>query len=186
MTGEHQQESESLESRVFIEKRPTSVTVIGWTWIVIGVLMILSAAHALFGSALMFLLPPRHPPPQDRALLLLFPVLALFQIAFAFVAIKAGRHLLLLEEWARRTIAVLCRMALIGVVIFISGWIVTWTVLVPREGGMLDWGLLLFGLAIASIDGAIFIVPLVLMLRSLGSEKLRDVFLPERRGNRVF
>ncbi|MGH7388907.1 MAG: hypothetical protein ACREM3_05545 [Candidatus Rokuibacteriota bacterium] len=117
-------------------RRPTTVTVIGWAFIVSGALALMAAVMGLAAwravpeprSALFLQPPPDAPLPLVWASTLLdvFEGLAIAQGAAAAVAMIAGAQFLRLRRWTRPVLETLAWFALVFIVGFGLVWVSTW------------------------------------------------------------
>jgi hypothetical protein len=109
---------------MFQEQRPTSVTVIGWAWIVMGTLMGISAVFTLVGLVVW----------QDMGLtsdampliFRLMPALAVLEGVVAAVGVVGGVGFLRLQARARLVLEVLTWLTLVAVIGFMVVWLVGW------------------------------------------------------------
>lgn len=159
----------------FIEKRPTAVTVIGWFWIIVGGLMVLSGG---MGSlAFMAWGASEHFADSDRAPKLFtfmfqhFVVIAGVQGCFGALAAVAGWHFLRLRTWARSILEIL---SWVGLVCFVS-WVVAFNIAsgsMHRGEGVDSFSV--FRIVIAVVSIVIYGVPLGFIIYFLRSAKVRD------------
>ena len=109
---EEQQSDGSGEERVFLEKRPTCVTVIGWVWIIVGSMVCLTVMVSV--SVLFSGLVGLTATTQDRLLQAgLYGLLLASQTALGILSISGGINLLKLKSWARKLLLVLCWIVLV-------------------------------------------------------------------------
>jgi hypothetical protein len=114
-------------------ERPAAVTVIGWVWIVYGVVKLLGGLWGLFvwrfGGVREFFAGPGIPAVLPASLAKAFGgfgVAVTVQIVYAFGVLVAASALLRRRPWARVVIEVLCWIGLCYVTIFAAGWIWAW------------------------------------------------------------
>jgi hypothetical protein len=162
---------------MFEEKRPTCVTVIGWAWIVIGVLMGLSAFMALFVS-MMMMGPNGIGASSDQnvpTLMRLFPLLGIVQMAISVLAILSGVHFLRLKAWSRSVLEILTWLLLLFIVGFTIFWIRDWLSMtsIHAPPGFSSMGVVM-GIVVLGIYG----VPLGIMLRFLRGDKVKLALTP--------
>lgn len=134
-------------SKTFVEARPTPVTVIGWAWIILGGMMLLSASLAL----IMQIAAPPPELPDDVPFAWFwrnFAVFAVGQVVLSVFGIVAGRRLLKLERWARGALEVASWILLASVLGFLLFWVLNAGALMGGEDG-----------AEAGIEAVFFIVP---------------------------
>ena len=170
--------------------RPTSVSVIAWTWIVTGGFAVFSGIMSLLmlGAmpALQSELPHTPGMPQDFGLITsMFPYfgwLVLTQLVLAAVAIVAGIQFLQLRSWARAALEILSWISLIYVVGFGLFWISTWSTITggfAQEGAPFDMETLrVAGLAVAIFITLAFAIPLGIMIKYLRGKVIREAMLP--------
>ena len=140
---------------MFAEKRPTAVSVIGWAWIVLGGLMLLSAGSALvltsFYGGFSF--------PFALNTYRLFSVL---ELVVGSCGLVAGVSFLKLRLWSRIALETLSWLAIAGILASSVGLMFS----VP--------GLPALFIGVAIGMSLLYCVPLGLMLRALRSDKVRD------------
>jgi hypothetical protein len=167
-------------------KRPRSVTVIAWVWIITGVLMVVSSVVLLLAYTMVKKMAAGQPfppamPAELEALLPLFGHVGLsisIQLASAVITLVAGIAFLKLRAWARTTIEAICWLSLLYVVgLGIYG---TFS-LAGLAGNMPRGALPVSGgafTAVAVVAGivvtAVFAVPLAVMIRSLRGREIRE------------
>lgn len=168
--SEKQQSGGSGEERVFLEKRPTCVTVIGWVWIILGALSCLGALWLVFvwfvewselGASF-----------HERALeAALYVLLLVMETTLGVLSLSGGMNFLKLKSRARKLLLVLCWIMLIlfvanGVLFLCVG---IWDLLqgepmLPTVGGLV-LGVLWVGALCAGF---------VIMLRYLRGDRVKD------------
>lgn len=95
---------------MYQEKRPTCVTVIGWTWIIYGGFMFLSAPLSIYflvkSSEILQTL--KHPPPiSDTTFLFRYVTLtATIQIFMGIIGLVSGINFLKLKAWSRNVLEI--------------------------------------------------------------------------------
>jgi hypothetical protein len=163
-------------------ERPAAVTVIGWVWIVYGILKLVGGVWALaawrFGGLRDVFAGPGFPTAlPTRILQNAFGHLALglaAQVVFAGSVVIAAAALLRLRSWARSAIEVLCWFSLCYVVAFTLGWIWLWrrvSVGAPRPDSFRFIGLTV-AIGAAIVLGLAFIS----MIRALRGDDVRRAF----------
>lgn len=154
---------------MYREQRPTCVTVIGWAWIVIGILMCISAVMAVLISSMM--MDVLRDQPDVPFIIELFPLLFAVQLVVGVLGIFAGVHFLRLRTWARTTLEVLSWSLLVLLVGFLVLWMINWLSMAARHGGD---GFALMGAVVGLLSTALYVVPLGIMLRYLRGPKVRE------------
>lgn len=159
--------------KTFIEQRPTCVSVIGWAWIVLGAGMCLSGTMALVVSTI--LLNEAPPAPVSAQL---FPYLALIQICIALIGFISGINFLKLKAWSRRVLEALSWFFLVLCAGFMFFWEYMWITQVPAgsEPEAFKW----LGAVMGLVISCIYVVPLVIMLKYLRGEKVRNALRDDR------
>ena len=157
---------------MYLEKRPTFVTVIGWAWIIIGSLMCLSAAMVFF---IPFMVGDIVQDGSEIPLIFkIFPVLALVQISVAVLGIVSGVNFLKLKPWSRNVLEVLTWFLLIFIIGFGIFWVYNWNSVISGDGQLgLNLIPLFMGIGIIGIYG----FPLGIMLKYLRGKKVRDAII---------
>ena len=121
-------------SKTFEEPRPTPVTVIGWAWIILGSMMLLSASLAL----IMQIVAPPPEVPDDvpfAALWRYFAVFAVGQVMLSVFGIVAGLRFLKLERWARGALEAASWILLASLLGFVIFWVLNVGALMGGEDG---------------------------------------------------
>ena len=159
--------------RTFEEPRPTSVTVIGWAWIIIGGLMCLSAAGALAMSPFAASSATGARPNVPAFFFWLFPLTAMVQLCIGLTGAVSGVYFLKLRRWSRRVLESLTWLLLVLIVGFAIFWIGTWISMSSSSAtGGLGGGALVFACAIF----AFYCVPLGIMLKTLRGPRVANAF----------
>lgn len=172
------------------EKRPTSVSVIAWTWIVTGAFMVFSGIMSLLMVSAMPSLTSQlpHAPnmPQGVGLMMgmfrYFGWLIAAQLVLAVVAIVAGYEFLKLRPWARAGLEILSWISLIYVVGFGVFWLSTWSTMtgqLPQQQDVpFDMATFrIVGLAVAAVVTLAFAIPLGIMIKYLRGKVVREAIL---------
>lgn len=169
-------------------KRPTSMTVIGWLFIVGSAFMILSAGMGLVALSMMRettggRLPPLPPdaPAMLRVLYGLMPyfwLLARLQIAFALFVLFAALQFLRRRAWARAALESVAWLGVVFTVGFALIWAATWVSMmstVPAQpGAPSPTFFTILGVVVAVVVAAIWATPLVVILVFLRGRTIRD------------
>lgn len=172
-----------------IKKRPTSVTVIGWIFIVVAVLMILGGAMGLV--AFSFIHPsggstvPPMPKDVGRTFAVMsivfqyFGLLASLQIVFAIFILIAGIQFLKLRAWARIALEIVSYLGLIYTVGFGTFWVVSWISVTSRfpvaESTVGPPALFnIFGAVMGIVVIAVCVVPLIVIIKFLRGETIKE------------
>ena len=112
-------------TKSFQEVRPTPVTVIGWAWIVIGSVMLMSAC----GGLVMTLVSPINSSAADltdvpfAVLWRNLQLLVCAQIVVAIVGVVSGKRFLALKASARTALELLSWLLLVSLVGFAMLWV---------------------------------------------------------------
>jgi ABC-type phosphate transport system permease subunit len=165
--------------------RPTSVTVIGWVWVVLGTMMTFSALMGLViymvtRQAWSQAAPPANAPEGFRALFKLFdwfPVLASAQVLLSPFIAWSGVQFLRLRRWARTSLEIINWLALAYVIAFSIFFVYAWNSMqagAPQKGDGPPAVFALFGTLAALFNMALFGFPLGLMIRYLRSQAVRE------------
>ena len=161
---------------MFEEKRPTCVTVIGWAWIVVGVLMGLSAMMGLLLTIASGGMPEasqagaRGMPDLWR----LLPLLVICQMGVAVLGVVSGINFLKLRRWSRCVLEVLSWLLLLFIVGFGVFWLSSW--LSASTGGAPPV-FALVGAAMGVVITGVYAVPLAIMLKYLRGPKVRSAMI---------
>lgn len=161
---------------MYQEKRPTCVTVIGWAWIVIGILMCLSSVMALFASSMILSQISTESPDAAKnvpAFLRFFPLLAVLQFGVAIFGIISGVNFLKLKAWSRTALEILTWLILIFVVGFMIFWVASWSFGTASSHAPIGFSIM--GAVMGIIVSATYGVPFGIMLKFLRSDKVKIV-----------
>ena len=168
--------------------RPKAVTVIGWLWLVLGVLFLF---RALVNLVVWRILKPdmlgfleafgEVPPSQQRMLRPLFEHLTAIQVCEAILSaavIVLAFQLLRLRPWARVGMQAACWLVLVYVVAFGAFWIWLWgsvgAAASPSHAGTIGRIGLFAGLAVLLTAAG----GLVAMIVLLAGSRVREAFRP--------
>jgi hypothetical protein len=154
------------------------VSVIGWIWFALGMMMVLSGAMGFLVYSFQAISRPMPAPPAELGPVFSFMfehfgTLALCQIAFAlFIAFSA---LMFLRQrwWAWRTLQAVTWLAILYVVLFGVSWVAVWVQL-PDTGPAPAPGIRIVGAMMGTAGILMFLVPLVVLLRFLNSNSVRN------------
>jgi hypothetical protein len=157
----------------FTEKRPTSVSVIGWFWIIVGSFMAFSGIVASLASIFQR---PRGFPRDTNAGFGVFDFVfghfvffAIAQVLVGAVAITAGAHFLRLRAWARTMLEVIAWLGLVNVI----GWIVVLQFDAISHGGERGAFHSIVRIVMGIMLMAFYGVPLGVIVHFLRSPKVR-------------
>lgn len=154
---------------MYLEKRPTCVTVIGWAWIIIGGFMCLSAIMALFGSIMIDEM-AQHDPDMPF-ISWIFPLLAIVQIGVGVLGLVSGINFLKLKAWSRKVLEGLTWLFLVFAVGFMVFWVFDW---VSMTSGDAPRGFGIMGAVMGVFITGIYGVPLGIMLKYLRGDKIKN------------
>lgn len=161
------------------------MTVIGWLFVVGSVLTALSALMGLAGDRMITegALPdvPPEAPPVIRFFVALMPflgVLALVQLVVAGFVLYTAIAFLRRRAWARTALESMTWTSLVGSVALIAAWVYVWVAMtsgIPaRPGALSPASLTLFGVVAAVFVGAVYVVPLAVIIGFLRGRTIRD------------
>jgi hypothetical protein len=171
----------------FRSRRPTTVTVIGWVFIVSGTLALTSAVMGLAAwravspprSAILFQPPPDAPLPilWVSTLLDAFEGLAIAQGVASAVAIFAGAQFLRLRHWTRPVLEALAWFALVFIVGFGLVWVSTWVSVTARmadTGGVPQRLFTIMGVMMGIGTAVVWGLPLAILIMLLRGPAVRQ------------
>jgi hypothetical protein len=138
------------------KNRPTCVVVIGRVWIVLSILICLSAALNLIATA-----------SPDRPI-------AVVQMALSIVAFTSAFMFLKLREWARRLLEYLTWISLTFVIGFSIFWLTKWVSTSLEKGSA---GFTVVGAIMGLTSLALCGIPMSILLKFLRSKIVRDAML---------
>lgn len=175
-------------------KLPTPVTVLGWGWIILGILSFISGTMALLMSTVMNAMAPggfppsgKNFPPQFAVMQVVFEhftILALTQLVLAACVVYTGANLLKLREWARRVLLALSILALTYIVSFSIFWMYMW-ISMTHTGAAAAPGppmaFTLLGVVGGTMNMVVFSIPAILSINSLRGKSVRDAIANRHR-----
>ena len=158
--------------------RPISITVISWFWIIVGIIM---AVSALMGLLAFFSV---HQMPGDKLstlpgsrqfsffqfLLDHFIALTFLQLSISIFSIIAAINFLRLRSWARTVIEILSWICLSFVFCFGFFWFFEWGMKVQ---GAVPHKLNVIGLFMNVLFIAFYSIPLIVIIWHIRSDKIR-------------
>ena len=169
--------------------RPTSMTVIGWLFIVGSVFAALAAVAALlaFNMAQQQMRATEMPePPPDAplvfhlmaAIMPFFGLLALVQLAIAAFVLYAASQFLKRRAWARTALESVTWLAILGMVGTMLLWGYTWVSMASRipaqPGAPSPTSFTLFGVIVGVLAYAIYLVPLAVIVGFLRGRTIKS------------
>jgi hypothetical protein len=184
------------------QKRLVSVTVIGWIFIAVAALGILSGLMTLLMYASMkqiegFEFPPSREdmlgpatsemPPVLVAVFGAVPVffryfdaMIIFQILFAIFTLIAGIQFLKLQAWARAALEFISWWGLVGLICFYAFWLAVWisvgrmmSAIPMAEGGPPPFFLVFGGIA-ATLTLLFWAIPHIVVIKFLRGRTIRE------------
>jgi len=161
-----------MKKGMYLEKRPTCVTVIGWAWIIIGGLMCFAAVMALLNLAI--IRQTSEDNPEATVIFRIFPFLAVVQIGVGVVGLFSGINFLKLKSSSRTVLEVLCWLLLLFVAGFGILGLYMW---ISMTSGGVVFGSRHMGPIMGLLMTALYIVPLAIMLKYLRGNKVRNAMI---------
>ena len=170
------------------KKRPTAITVIGWIYIAVAVLMIFSGGMGFVAFSFMQDIKGERPPtPEDTpfpfgvmdVVFQHFDLLALAQVALAAFIIIASIQFLRLRRWARTALEVIAWLGLVYIVGFGIFWVTSWISItsgIPATEGASGPPPLfnVFGAVMGSMVMLFWAIPLVVIIAFLRGKTIRE------------
>lgn len=147
------------------QAKPTSLVVVGWVWIVLGGMAILTCAFAMIGMGLGAYVEGL---PITTSPFIWFLFAYPIQGAMGVWAILSGRAFHQLRRWGRTSLEVMTWILLAWVVLFTIIWCVLH---IYFYDSLMSLFLIGFGI----VNAAIWAIPLILMLRTLRSPLIREL-----------
>ncbi len=154
---------------MYQEKRPTCVTVIGWSWIIIGGLMCLSAITAILSWVVFGQL--AQDDPDTPFIFKIYPLIALLQVGIGVLGLVSGMNFLKLKPWARYGLQVLTGLLLVFVLGFMVFWEFSWVSMTSNHDPP---GFGIMGAVMGVLITGIYGVPLGIMLKYLRGPQVRN------------
>lgn len=171
---------------VTAKKRPTSVTVIGWIFIALAGLMILSSIMAFAVFSIMKHMGVDIPPlpaeaPGFVSIISQNPDLfILLQIGFAIFVLITSIQFLRLRSWARTTLEILSWLGFVYLVIFEIYWVSSWiskTLGASADENTINLIIVLhrvLGLITNIVYTAAFAIPIIVIIKFLRGKTIKE------------
>ena len=162
---------------MFQEKRPTCVTVIGGVWIVFGVLMFLSSVMGLLSWNMVGEAAKSEPNFHQNmpSIMSFFPHIVAVQSIVAIFGLISAINFLRLRSWSRAVLEIVTWILLIAIAGFSVYWEVGWVSSSFSNG---PDGFDILGAVMGLFIFAMFVIPLVIMLRYLRGDKVKNATQP--------
>ena len=161
--------------------RPTSVTVIAWVWICLGILAALGGAFHLSFPAIAHEMASQGAAEGVREfnIVWLAVPLGLIELGVSGLGIVSGAYFLKLRGWARTCLEVLSWTALIFTACFGVGSVALFLtkVLGNQHGFHVGTTFAIFWCAFALVFSAAFAVPFGVMIKALRGKTVRDALV---------
>lgn len=169
----------------FIEKRPTSISIIGWLWIILGTWMLFSGMVGFlafqFQSKAEGYQRVLQGPGMAAMMFRHFTAIASVQACVAIVGIVAGIQFLRLRAWARTVIEIMSWLGLI----FVMGLGITILTILWTQRNPNDTVGIAIGLAIGANIFVVFGAVLLWMIRYLRSPEVRSAVSSPHRSDGI-
>ncbi len=149
------------------ERRPKCISVIGWAWIIIGGMMIVSSVAAIVAFNTMTIPESRL---NDSWVLRMIPVFIVLQVMFAASGLYSGVHFLRLKPWSRQVLEVQSWVLLMLLIAFAVYWQVDWQSTVPSH---VQGNRQISGAIMGGVMMLLYIVPLGIMIKTLRGDVVR-------------
>lgn len=158
---------------MFQEKRPTCVSVIGWVWIILGSLMILSSILALLSWNMIGENATADPEFQQNmpSIMIYFSYIAMAQLLVAIIGLVSGINFLKLKSWSRIVLEILTLLFILFVVGFGIYWEFGWLTMTSGNGPK---GFNVMGAVMGVVIIGIYGVPLGIMLKYLRGDRVKN------------
>jgi hypothetical protein len=154
------------------------VTVIGWAWIVVGTMMLLSATMGLIGHFAGSGPDPREIP-EDVPFAIVWRYIYVWmtaQVLLASFGIFAGWRFLQLERWARGALELASWILLAALLAMAIAWIVYVPAMFAGEGDP-GQGFAMFYIVVAVLSTVFYGSPVGVMIYFLRSDRVRKAFV---------
>ncbi len=170
------------------KKKPKTVNVIGWTFTIFAVLLVLSGTMGLWLSYLFNKMPSLY-----EEVLLELPVMlksnvhliesielfAILQIVFGIFILLISIYFLKLYYWARIALEIVCWVGLVFTIIFcVLAVFISFgarTLIADRPLPSIDATYLL--IVVNVVISLLFIIPVIILIRILRSKIIKDAFI---------
>jgi len=170
------------------KKRSTSITVIGWIFLVSSILMIFSGGLGFIAFSFMKQLAEEMPPLSDelpnqfqimRIIFQNFGIIALLQVALATFVLMASIHFLQLRKWARNALEIITWLGLFYIVGFGIFWVVSWITITSSfpvsevpSGPPPMFNII--GAVMGCVVTVVWVVPLIIIIIFLRGKTIKD------------
>jgi hypothetical protein len=167
------------------KKKPASIAVIAWSYIVLALFVLLVSGVSIFGSQYV----NQQMETMPNEILESFPgmgfviqhsgLLLILQTIVAIFMLIAGIEFLRLRAWARTAVEILTWLCVVFAVTIVLFFIMTWINMVSQmmafedNGGTLSM-LTVVGIGVGLVLMVLFVIPLLMMIRALRGKAVRD------------
>lgn len=169
------------------EKKPAAVSAVGWIYIAVSGLMILSALMSLVMFAVMRKVTGGEFPPMGQGMpegfkfatfmFKHYGLIAFVQLLVAGFGLYSGIEFLRLRAWARTALEVLTWLGLAYIVGFGIFWIVSWmgatSAFPPAEAGGPTAAFGIFGAVMGLVVSLVFAAPAIIIIVFLRKPEVR-------------
>jgi hypothetical protein len=161
---------------MFQEKRPTCVSVIGWTWIILGTLMVFSSILALLSWNMIGENAKADPEFQQNMhrIMKYFSYIAVTQLLVVIIGLVSGINFLKLKSWSRIILEILTWLFILFIVGFGIYWEFGW---LKMTSGIGPKGFDIMGAVMGVVIIAIYGVPLGIMLKYLRGDIVKNAMI---------
>ena len=169
-----------------LKMRPTSVTVIGWMFVIFAILLVLSGCMSFIFAELIRKMPEAYQemPIDINQLFKSMPfafssimIFSILQIVYGVVILVSGIYFLKLKSWARITLEVISWFGLlatlVSAVLGVLGFTASLKVL--SELGFTQINIVL-GIIVYLVITIIFIIPIIVIIKALRGRVLKEAF----------
>lgn len=168
-----------------LEKKPTSVTVIGWIFIAITILMVLTGAMGFMAFRLLQqkeVLMTKDTPILFKLIFQYSYILAFLQIIFAIFVMIASIQFLKLRPWARTALEIISWLSLVYVII-VSIFCVVKTGMILSSPGAESTSCMfnILGVVAVILVTIVWAIPLIVIIKFLRGTTIKEAIIQKKR-----
>jgi hypothetical protein len=167
------------------KKKPSSVAVIAWSYILLALFVILVSGLSVFGSQYV----NQQIETMPNEILESFPgmgfimqhsgFLLILQTICAIFMLVAGIEFLRLRAWARTAVEILTWLCIVFAVIIVLFFIMTWLNITSQmmtfeDNSGTSSALTVLGIGVGMVLMVLFVIPLLMIIRTLRGKAVRD------------
>lgn len=172
------------------KKRPSLIGVIGWCFIILAIVTILSCVISIYNMVRIDQIVKSSPeivndiPNSFQLLISFLPQISAFlilQTTFAVFLLIVSIYFLKLHTWARTVLEVICWLAIISSLLFTIIWIIAWPTITTQLSSLSEFDSVIpkiniYNVIAYSLLLVIWILPLIFVIKYIRNKQTRQFF----------